>query len=185
MAFIYDLGLVAIFLYLVTQKNKDAHLPWPRLFSKIEATKEMKKPNIFFMTFLIIVFSFFLYSIIRFGTIFFASMNNPFNPVPMFGTSASFYYSLLFMAMLGCEVIGYAARFISRSLWPNLIKNFAILILLQFVCNSPVKTDFAKIPGVDLNTIATIFVFTITIVVVFKFIKSLILVVAKQLTKKI
>jgi len=184
MAFIYDLGLVGIVLYLVTQKNKDVRLPWPKLFSNVESVKEVRKPNILFMAFLILIFSFFLYSFIQFGTIFFASMNNPGNPVPMFGPNASFYYSLLFMAMLGCEVIGYAARFISRSSWLDLIKNFVILILLQFVWNSPVKADFAKIPGIDLSTIAMIFVLIITIVVAFKFIKSLILVVAKQFTRK-
>jgi hypothetical protein len=111
-------------------------------------------------------------------------MNDPFNPVPMFGTSTSMYYSLLFLTMLGCQVISYAASFFSRSRWPDLIKNFAILILLQFVWNSPVKTDFVKIPGINLNTIAMTFVLIVTISVVFKFIKSLILVVTKQLIRR-
>ena len=31
MTIIYDLGLVALFLYIVTQKSKDARLPWPAL----------------------------------------------------------------------------------------------------------------------------------------------------------
>jgi hypothetical protein len=184
MIFIYDLGLVVIFLYLVTQKNKDARLPWPKLFAKGESLKEMKKPNIFFMALLIFIFAIFLSLFVRFDTIFFASMNDSRNPVPLFGRNASLYYSLLFLAMIGCEVIGYTARFISRSRWPDLIKNSAILILLQFVWNSPVKADFMKIPGVDLNTIAIIFVLIITIVAIFKFIKSLILVVTKQFTNR-
>lgn len=184
MAFIYDLGLVALFLYLVTQKNKDARLPWPKLFAKGESVKEMRRPKIFFMAFLILIFFMFLYFFIRFGTIFFASMNNPANPVPMFDRSASLYYSLLFLAMMACEVIGYAARFISRSRWLDLIKNFVILILLQFAWNNPVKVDFAKIPGVDLNNIAMAFVLIITIVVAFKFLRSLILVGANQFIRK-
>jgi hypothetical protein len=184
MAFIYDLGLVGIVLYLVTQKNKDVRLPWPKLFAKGESVKEMRKPKIFFMALSIFIFSFFLYFFIRFGTCFFASMNNPHNPVPLFDRNASLYYSLLFLAMIACEIIGYAVRFISRSRWLDLIKNFVILILLQLVWNSPVKADFAKIPGVDLNNITMAFVLIITIAVAFKFLRSLILVGANQLTQK-
>ncbi len=184
MAYIYDLGLVVIFLYFVTQKKKEVRLPWPNLFAAGESAKEMRKPKIVFMTILILVFLFFVFMFIRFGTIFFASINNPGNPVPLFGPDASLYYSLFFLAMLGCEVIGYAARLISRSRWLDLIKNSAILFLLQFVWNSPVKTDFTKIPGVDLNDIALAFVLIITIVVAFKFLKSLILVSAKHFTDK-
>lgn len=184
MAFIYDLGLVALFLYGVTQKRKDARLPWPKHFSKMEAAKEMRKPNILFMAFLILVFSLFLCSLTRFGTMFFASMNDPAHPVPMFGRAASLYYSLLFLAMLGCEVIGYAARFVSWTCWPDLIKNFVILILLQFVWNSPVKADFAKIPGVDLNAIMMTCVLIFTLVIVLKFMKSLIFVITKQFSGK-
>jgi hypothetical protein len=184
MAFIYDLGLVGLVLYFVTQKKKDASLPWPKLLAKVESVKEMKKPKIFFMALLVVIFIFFISLFVRFGTVFFASMNDPGNPVPLFGPSASLYYSLLFLAIIGCEVIAYATRFITQTRWPDLIKNSTILILLQFVWNSPVKADFAKIPGVDLNTIAMTFVFIVTIVVVFKFIKNLILVVTKQFTNR-
>ena len=184
MTIIYDLGLVALFLYIVTQKSKDARLPWPNLFSKIDAAKEMRKPNILFMVFLIFMFSLFLYSLMRFGTMFFASMNDPAHPVPMFGRAASLYYSILFLAMIGCEVIGYAERFINRTHWPDLMKNFAIMILLQFVWNSPVKADFAKIPGVDLNTITMTCVLIFTLVIVLKVMKSLVFVITKQFSGK-
>jgi hypothetical protein len=181
---LYDLGMVAVFLYLVTQRKKELRLPWPKLLARGESRFEMKKPNIIFMVFLVIFFVLFMFMFLRFGTIFFASMNNPVHPVPMFDQGASLYYSLLFLAMIACEVVGYAMRFINRSRWIDLIKNFVILILLQFVWNSPVKTGFAIIPGIDLKNNALAFVFIITIVFVIKFIKSLILVVANQLAKK-
>jgi hypothetical protein len=184
MAFIYDLGLVGIFLYLVTQKKRDIRLPWPKLVAKAESAKEMKKPKILFMVLLIVVFSYFLYLFVRLGTMFVASINYPGNWVPLLGPNASLYYSLLFLAMIACEVIGYAVRFINRSRWIDLIKNSAILILLQFVLNSPVKADFTQIPGLNLSNIATTFVVIITIVVAFKFLKSLILIVAKPFTNK-
>ncbi|HVO74762.1 MAG TPA: hypothetical protein VMT35_12110 [Ignavibacteriaceae bacterium] len=179
MAFIYDIGLVAIFLYLMTQKKKEIRMPWPRLFAK-----EMKKPKIIFMILLILTFVFFLFTFLKFGTIFFASMNDPSNPTPMFDRSASLYYSLLFLALIACEVIGYALRFVNRSRWLNLIKNFVILILLQFVWNSPVKAEFVKIPGIDLKNNAIALVLIITIVVAFKFLRSLISVGIQQFTLK-
>jgi len=177
MAFIYDIGLVAIFLYLMTQKKKEIRMPWPRLFAK-----EMKKPKIIFM--ILLIFVFFLFTFLKFGTIFFASMNDPSNPTPMFDRSASLYYSLLFLALIACEVIGYALRFVNRSRWLNLIKNFVILILLQFVWNSPVKAEFVKIPGIDLKNNAIALVLIITIVVAFKFLRSLISVGIQQFTLK-
>jgi hypothetical protein len=183
-AFIYDLGLVVIFLYLVTQKEKDVRLPWPRLFTKVKSANEMRKPKISFMALLIFIFFTFLYLFIRFGTVFFASVNNPRNPVPMFDRTASLYYSLLFLAMMACEAIGYAARFISRSRWIDLIKNFVILILLQFVWHSPVKANFTKIPGLDLNNDAMAFVIIVTIVVAFNFLRSLISVGMQQFAAK-
>jgi hypothetical protein len=183
-AFIYDLGLVTIFLYIVTQKNKDAYLPWPKLFTKVKSSTEMKKPKIILMVLSIFIFVFFLFTFLRFGTVFFASMNNPRNPVPMFDQNASLYYSLLLLAMMACEVIGYAARFISLSRWIDLIKNFVILILLQFVWHSPVKANFTKIPGLDLNNGAMALVLIITIVVAFKFLRSLISIGIQQFTKK-
>jgi len=184
MAFIYDLGLVALFLYLVTQKKREIRLPWPRLFAKAKPANELRKPRISFMVFLILIFLMFLYFFVQFGTIFFASMNNPSNPVPMFDRSASLYYSLLFLAMMACEVIGYAVRFISRSRLLDLIKNFVILILLQFVWNNPMKADFAEIPGVDLKNNMIAFILIITIVVAFKFLRSLISVGIQQFTLK-
>ena len=140
--------------------------------------------KIIFMVLLILPFALFLSMFLQFGTCFFVSMNNPLNPVPMFDRSASLYYSLLFLAMMACEIVGYAARFISRSRWLDMIKNFVILILLQFVWNSPVKTEFPKIPGIDLKNIEMAFVFIITIVVAFRFLRNLISVGIQQVTLK-
>ena len=74
MAFIYDLGLVVIFLYLMTQKKREIRMPWPRLFGERAFVTEMKKPKIVFMVLLIFTFVFFLFMFFKFGTIFFASM---------------------------------------------------------------------------------------------------------------
>jgi cytochrome b561 len=152
--------------------------------AKGESRWEMKKPKIIIMVLLVLLFALFLFLFLRFGTCFFVSMNNPLNPVPMFGRNASLYYSLLFLAMIACEVIGYAARFINRSRWLDLIKNFIILILIQFIWNSPVKADFVKIPGMDLYNSAVAIVLIITIIVAFKFFRSLILAGIRQFTLK-
>ena len=180
MAFVYDIGLVVIFLYFLTQRKKETRLPWPKYFSLQASQKELKKPKVVFLIFLILIFGSFLYLFIRHGAIFFASMNDPSNPVPLFGPVASSYYSVLFLAMIGCEVIGYAARFINRSRWLDLIKTSMILFLLQFVWNSPVKADFTKVHGVDMNHVAAAFLLIITVQVAFRFLKNLVVIGYKQ-----
>jgi hypothetical protein len=184
MAFVYDIGLVVIFLYFVTQRKKETYLPWPNFFSLRAGQKELKEPKITFLIFLIFFFGLFLYLFIRCGTIFFASMNNPSNPVPLFGPIASSYYSVLFLAMIGCEVIGYAARFINRSRWLELIKTSVILFLLQLVWNSPVNADFINVHGIDTSNIAVAFLIIITIQIVFRFLRNIIIVGYKPLIHK-
>jgi hypothetical protein len=179
MAFVYDIGLVMIFLYFVTQRKKEIRLPWPKYFSMKTNRKETRAPKIAFLIFLILAFSSFLYLFIRHGTIFFVSMNNVAHPVPLFGPSASFYYSVLFLAMLGCEVVGYIMRFITRSRWMKLIKTAILLLLLQFVWNSPVKADFARIPGLNIEQTMTAFLLLFTILIAFRFLKNLISVIQK------
>ena len=110
MALIYDLGLVVIFLYFVTQKKRDLRLPWPKLLQGKKPRKDMKRPNIIFLVLLTLVFAFLLFLLVRFGTVFFVSADSPGNMLPLFGPDASLYYSLLFLAMFGCEILGYATR---------------------------------------------------------------------------
>jgi MFS family permease len=183
MAFVYDLGLVVFFLYLITQRKKETRLPWPKLFSLQTSKTELKRPKIVFLIFRILVFSSFLYLFIQHGAIFFASMNDPNNPIPLMDPSALSYYSILFLTIIGCEVIGYAVRFINRSRWLDLINTSVVLFLLQFVWNSPVKADFAKIQELDLKNIAFIFILFVTVVAVFRFLRSLILFITNSSAK--
>jgi hypothetical protein len=184
MAFVYDLGLVMIFLYFITQRKKEIRLPWPKFFSLHASRKDLRAPKVTFLIILILVFGSFLYLFFRYETIFFASMNDVAHPVPMFGPSASFYYSGLFLAMLWCEVVGYATRFITRSRWTELIKTAIILLLLQFVWNGPVEADFTNIPGLNIEQTMTTFLLIFTVLITFGFLKNLISVSQKQHTKK-
>lgn len=185
MALIYDIGLVVLLLYVVTQRKKETRLPWPTLFSLRTGRRELKPPRVAFLVILILVFGSFLCLFILYGTIFFASLNDVSHPVPMFGPSASTYYSALFLAMLGCEVVGYAARFMSRSRWSELIKTAVILLLLQFVWNSPVKADFARIPGLHVEGPVTAILVVFTVLIAVSFLKGLISVIRTQLHKTV
>jgi hypothetical protein len=183
MAFVYDIGLVVLFLYFVTQHNTEARLPWPKFFSIRESRKELKVPKVAFLCLLLLIFSLFLFFFLRFGMIFFASLNDITKPVPMFGPSASSYYSALFLAMLGCEVVGYAVRFFTRSRLVSLIKGTVILLLLQFVWNSPMRADFTPIHGVNVEKAAIGFLLVFTILIVFNFFRTIILVSREYLNK--
>ena len=179
MAFVYDLGLVVIVLYFVTQRNNETRLPWPKLFSIRTSQNGLKKPKVAFLIFILLAFTTLLYFFIRYGAIFFVSMNDPAHPVPLFGPDASTYFSILFLSMLACEAAGYALRFINLSRWLDLIRVSVILFLLQFVWNAPMKVDFPKIHCVDVQFTAMIFLLIFTIHIAFRFLKNLISIIHK------
>ena len=152
MAFVYDLGLVVIVLYFVTQRNNETRLPWPKLFSIRTSQNGLKKPKVTFLIFILLAFTTLLYFFIRYGAIFFVSMNDPAHPVPLFGPDASTYFSILFLSMMACEAAGYALRFINLSRW---------------------------LDGVDVQFTAMIFLLIFTIHIAFRFLKNLISIIHK------
>ena len=56
MAFVYDIGLVVIFLYFITQQKKETRLPWPKFFSLRVSQNELKTPKVSILIFLMLVF---------------------------------------------------------------------------------------------------------------------------------
>jgi len=172
MTIIYDFGLVGIFLFYLTQKKREAALPWPKALKTARASTEMKSPRIISLILLVLAFGALLYSRIRYGTIFFFSPKLG-QPQPLLDPASSGFISSLFVAMLGCETAAYALRFYSRSWWINLAKNAAILLLLTTVWNSPVEPQFHPGAGLDMKSAAVAFVTLLIVLAALDFIKSL------------
>jgi hypothetical protein len=180
MALIYDLGLVVLFLSFVTRYGPAARLPWPRVFDVGESIGEVARPGIVAVTARALLFAVFSFLFLRFGTCFFVSMNDLRSPVPMFGR-ASHYVSLVFLAILASETVGYAARYISRSRWVNLAANGAILLLLQFLWNSPVPIEYPAVRGISIRPVVIAALSCITAVILFRFLRDLLLVGKRRL----
>jgi hypothetical protein len=173
MAFIYDFGLVALFLYLVTQKKKDIRLPWPDVLKRDRTEPKLKAPKIAVLVCLLIVFAVLFYLFVQYQTIFFYSVNFS-KPESLLQPASSVFFSTMFLAALLCEIIGYSVRFVVNSRWVNLAKETVVLILLWFIWNSPVRPEYATIPRLDMRFVGGAFVILVTFLAAIRFLRSLI-----------
>jgi hypothetical protein len=191
MAYIYDFGLVCLFLYFVTQSKKDIKLPWPRLKISAPRIPEKKRiqPRIIYLILMLIGFGLVVFAYIRFHTLFFISLNFK-SPESLLNPEASKWYSLFLITVVACEIIGYSLRFFTQSEWVPLIINAFYLVLVWVIFNNPIENAYVGIQGADLDFVNTFFriigafvlvVFTVCAAV--DFLKSLLSLVRKAMTK--
>lgn len=176
MAFIADFGLVALVLYIVTQRKRETRLPWPRLFLP---RRPRRRPGALRFAILTLLLAFGVFLVIRYQTIFFYTINagplrSLLDPVP------SLYFSILFLAMLACQVLALGARFIVDSAWVNLARDVVVLTLLWIVWNGPIRPQFPLAAGLDLMYIAGAFAFCITVIAAVSFLESLVFVIREM-----
>lgn len=185
MIFIYDLGLVGIILYLVTQSRKEIKLPWPKLnlnWQKITESRQ-EKPKIIVLVLMIIGYAALVYVYMRYHTIFFKSLN--FKGVEsLFNPAASKWYSLALLSFLGIGIVAYTIKFFSRPEWINLLRSVCQLIILGIVINRPIDNPFIEFIYLDLQIIANIIIAIVATLIAIDFLKSLIILGKKALMKK-
>jgi len=166
-AFVFDLGLVGIFLYFVTQNQKISSLPWPKIVNRVRTPLEPKKPKIIYLLLQLVAFGLLLYAFLRYQTIFFVlkfkTLESLLNP------EASIFYSLMFLFILVCQVISYAVRFFKNSYWVLFTKNAIVLLLFYVIWNEPVEATFEDVSRVDVIG----FLLLLTGLTVLQFVKSL------------
>ncbi len=191
MAFIYDFGLVCLFLYFVTQSKKDLKLPWPRLKISAPRIPEKKRiqPKIIYLILMLIGFCLVVFFYIRFHTLFFVSLNFK-SPESLLNPEASKWYSLFIITIIACEIIGYSFRFFTQSEWVSLIINAFYLVLVWIIFNNPIENAYVGIQGTDLDFVNSfikgiggfvLIVFTVCAAI--DFLKSLLSIVRKAMTK--
>jgi hypothetical protein len=88
--------------------------------------------------------------------------------------AASIFFSIMFLAAFACRIIAYWVRFIFNSAWVTLAENGIILLILWVVWNSPIKPQYASVPGVDLSIVGGGFVLFFIVLTVFRFLRSLV-----------
>lgn len=179
MTIVYDLGLVGIILYLVTQKNRDARLPWPRFIAWEKVPVEMRRPRLWVMGLWLLLFAGLIYLYVSQGSIFFYNINfGSFKP--LLAGKAGRIYSLFFLNLISWELIGYAVRFLTRSRWVSVIKNVIMLIWLWLIWNIPLAADFKTTAGYDLKWLALALLLLLTLLIGLAFLFNLVMAVRKK-----
>jgi len=173
MALVYDFGVVALILYLVTQRKGEVRLPWFGIRLARPGESGLKKPKRAVLAMLIAFFGVFLYILLRYHTLFFYTVNGS-RPESFLNPAASVFFSILFLAAFACDIIGYWIRFLFNTAWVTLVQNTIVLLILWIVWNSPIKPEYRTVPGVDLRLVGGGLVLFFIIVNVFRFLRSLV-----------
>ena len=185
MAFVYDLGLVGIILYFVTQSRGDIMLPWPKLklnWPKIIESRKTKSKTIPFV-FMLLGYAALVWIYLRFGTIIFKTINFQ-QPQSLLTPVASKWYSLALLGIVGISIAAYAIKFFTTSEWVNLVRSACQLVIMGVVINKPLENPFLEFFYIDLLVITNIIIAVVTIFIAIDFLKSLIILGRKALLKK-
>lgn len=184
MTLVFDLGLVGIFLYFVTQTKKEMKLPWPKIGFRLPEISERThaEPKIIWLIMMLMGFGAVLYTYIRYHTLFLLSLNFKEHP-SLFNLEASKWYSLALIAVLACGIGSYIIRFFTKMEYISLVRNAIYLIILGIIINNPIKDAFVDFPYFDLKSLGTVVIILLAVIFTIAFIKNLIIVLYKTMAK--
>jgi hypothetical protein len=185
MTFVFDLGLVGIILYFVTQSGKDIRLPWPKLKLNWKKMAEGRpvKSKIIPLFLMLLGYAALVWIYWGFGTLFLKTIDFQ-NTQPLLTPVASKWYSLALLALLGIGIVAYAIKFFTTSEWVNLLRSASQLVILGVVINRPIDNPFLGFIYLDLQIIANIIITIIAALIAIDFLKSLIILGKKSFRKK-
>ncbi len=185
MAFLYDIGLVGLVLYFITQRKKDIRLPWPKIGLEVskDPEKSTRSPKSIPLVLMILGFCAVVYAFIKFGTLYFYSLNLT-APKSLFGPESSFWYSMALIFMFAVGILSYTARFFWDPLFIDLIKYLLYLAVFTIILNNPIEDAWINFSYFDLKTPAVIFLGVFAALYTYLFLKSLVLVGKKYIEKR-
>jgi hypothetical protein len=168
MILVFDIGLVGIILYFVTQEKKEVKLPWPKFSRRTPKKVEIKEPKMISLILMFLGFCGVLYIFFRFHSLFFLSFDFK-DYQPLFNQPAATIYSLIVISVFGIEIIAYIIRFFRNdlTLWLELVKNGIYLLILWFIHNYPIENALAVSIdiGFDLSPVGTGFIWGVTLII--------------------
>jgi hypothetical protein len=148
MAFLADLGIVAVVLYFITQSGKDVKLPWPKFAVDLDEVKPPKKS--FWLSriatavgavIMLAITDFALYVFARHQTIFFANADwHDLRPLFMPGPGRRI--SLIVIAMLAASTMALLVKLFTRSRWVDVASNVVTLGLVGLLLRQPFDNLF-------------------------------------------
>jgi hypothetical protein len=145
-AFVYDLGLVGLFLYLVTQHGKEFKLPWFNFrVAMPDSNKEVtEEPNGYLLAFMLAGYGVVSAIYLRYQTLFVMGVNAE-GVRSLFGVTASHLLSLAVLAFLALEIGRYAVSFCTRSEWAEVVKDLLCLLLAGIVNMFPLSAEPSRL----------------------------------------
>ena len=183
MILVFDIGLVGIILYYVTQSRKDIKLPWPKFrvnWEKIAIGRQSKSKMIPFIL-MLAGYGLLVLAYLRFHTLFLRSLDFQ-APESLLNPLASKWYSVALLALLGIGILAYAIKFFASSEWINLLKNALQLIVIGIVINKPIENPFVDFFYFDLQTAGNWIIAIVAVLIAIDFLKSLIVIGKDALT---
>jgi hypothetical protein len=171
MIFFYDFGLVALFLYLMTQRRRDVRLPWPGFLRSDAPSLGFGRPKRGVLTGLALLLAGALYLLVRYHTIIFYGSSR--GSGSLMAPASSLFFSSLLVAAIACHVAAYAIRFLFNSAWVNFARDVVVLFILWFIWNSPVKPEYVPARGVNLSLVGGVFILVLTVLAAARFLRSI------------
>jgi len=145
-AFLADLGLTALVLYLITQSGKEVRLPWPKVAVDINEVKPPVLAERIFTGIAAIVMlgitDFLAYLFVRHHTVFFVNLDWA-NPRPLFMPGAGHRLSLILIALFATSTVSLFIKIFTKSRWVDIVGNVASLGLIGLLLTQPFDNLFA------------------------------------------
>jgi len=143
-AFLFDLGVVTLVLYLITQSKRDVKLPWPRLSIDLDEVKTSGRTigRIIGLILMTALTGTALYFYVQYRTIFFVNFDFA-RHQPIFTPEAGQWYSLILIGLWALGTISLAAKLVTSSPWVDAVEKSLSLVLLGLAFRQPLDTAFA------------------------------------------
>jgi hypothetical protein len=192
MAFLADLGLVAVILYFVTQSGKEVKLPWPKIGVDLDEVKPPKKAfwgrigTAVGAVVTLAVTDFALYLFARHHTIFFVNLDWS-DPRPLFTPGAGRRLSIIVIAQLALSTMTLLVKLFTRSPWVTIVSNIVSLGLIGLVLRQSFDGLFAVtipeklMPMIKTNIKITLLV--IALVVTYELVRDIVRISRHQLAR--
>jgi hypothetical protein len=185
-AFLFDLGVVTLVLYLITQSKKEVRLPWPKISIDLD---EVRPPGatagrIFGLIAMSLVTGFALYFYFRHGTIFFFDFDST---RPLLTPEAGPWFSLLLIGLFTLSTIALAVQLVWASPWVDAIENALALVLVGLAFRQPFDAAIAvPLPEAVLRTTkygVTVSLLVLSVFIAVDLVKALVRIGRKRLAK--
>ena len=187
-AFLFDLGLVTLILYLITQSKKEVRLPWPKVSIDLD---EVKKPGatvgrILGLIAMSIITGFAVSIYIKHGALFFVDFGSA-SRRPIFSPEAGQWFSLLLLGLFALSTIGLAVKLVKSSPWADAVQNALSLVVVGLAFRYPTDAAIARpLPEAVLKTIkygVTVSLLVLSVFITIDLVKALVRIGRRRLAK--